>query len=160
MRLWVYFWLQQDVKPLPKLSIIVYFPPQLEDLTFGEISTFMKRNVLLKNLVIAERTKFFENRQNVNGTAMQYLHKLKEATSFTQTRFERKVYRRRKILRLIKSMYAVAYKRDSSHISAVLLTVRIGACGLVTWSCDVSQDHLTWVMRSRHPYHAPWVLMF
>ena len=82
MRLRVYFWLQQDVKPLRKLSIIVYSPTQLEDLTFGEISTFMKRNVLKKNLVIAERTKFFENRQNVNETVMQYLHKLKEATRY------------------------------------------------------------------------------
>ena len=34
------------IKPLTKIPIIVYSTPKLEDVTYEEISTLMKRNVL------------------------------------------------------------------------------------------------------------------
>ena len=44
---------------------------------YEEISAIIKRNVHPKQkLIITERTKFFETRQNQNLTAMQYLHML------------------------------------------------------------------------------------
>ena len=59
---------------IKKISVMVY-PKIPEDLTDEEISTIIKRNVCRKQkLVVAERMKFLETRQNPNETVMWYLH--------------------------------------------------------------------------------------
>ena len=76
------FWSSVGSDAIKNILVMVY-PQILKDLTYGEISTIIKRNVRPKQkLVIVERTKFSETKQNPNKTVIQYLHWLKEATRY------------------------------------------------------------------------------
>ena len=107
------FLVSAGYEAINKIPIMVY-PKILEDLEYEEISATIKRNIYPKqNPVIAERTKFLENRQNPNETVLQYLHRLKEVTTYGE--FEKLDLRQMAIedllilLRLNESMNNVTY---------------------------------------------------
>ena len=74
-------------KAIQRVSTMAY-PRNLEELTFKEISKVIKRNIRPKNrLVIAERTKFLETRQQPDESIVRLIHRLKESARFCE--FER-----------------------------------------------------------------------
>ena len=111
-----------------KIATMAY-PTELEELTFEEIVKIINKNIRpKKKLVIAERTKFMETRQDPNESIIQYVHRLKVASKYCE--FEKlgsedmTTEDELILLRLIEGLY------DKSHKHKIMERLQISNLNL------------------------------